>query len=668
MLLDPPRPIYTAVMGDMPPGTVFAGHRIEAVAGRGGMGVVYRARQLSLDRVVALKVIAPTLIADEAIRRRFLRESRVAASIDHPHVIPIYYTGEEGGVAFIAMRHVAGDDLRTLVRRTGPLEPARAARIAGQMAAALDAAHASGLVHRDVKPANVLLGQGDHAYLTDFGLTKHVLSEAGATKPGHWVGTLDFIAPEQIRGERVDARADVYALGCVLFYMLACRPPFTHEGDEARMWAHLTEAPPRASEATPGVPEGFDDVIARALAKDPAQRFQSAGDLGRAASAAASGGRIAGRDTVVATGAAAPIESDTRTAGTALAPVPPASPTAAPPERRPTRRFAIAAVAVTLVAAVAVGALAMRGDGDEGTPAAPQRSTTKPAKLEVSSVTIGGRPNSVIGAEGRIWAGRFLSRRLLTLDPATGKPRPGPRPDVGVGLNGLARDGDTIWALVARERRLVHLDARTGKQIGAPVPLPSAGNAIAVGRDAVYVAVSQPQLDPGDQILEIDPRTGLTRRTLDVRDGIRRLELYRGRLWLLASSYAELIGIDVRDPDRRLRVNLETDSSGDLAVGSGYLWATLVDDDRVARVDPGTGAVATFATGPDPSGIVVRKGTAWIVNRDSSTLTRLDIRSGRVRDEIDVPINPYEIAAYDNALWITCLADGRIARVTGLDG
>jgi streptogramin lyase len=286
----------------------------------------------------------------------------------------------------------------------------------------------------------------------------------------------------------------------------------------------------------------------------------------------------------------------------------------------------------------------------------------------VSSTRIGGRPNNVVGAEGRIWAGRFLSRRLLTLDPATGTKRPGPRPEIGVGLTALVPDGDTLWALAARDRRLVHLDARTGTQLGARVPLPSAGNALAVADDVVYVAVSQPALDPGDQILEIDKQTGLTRRTLDVRDGVRRLELFRGRLWLLASNNAQLVGIDVRDPSRRMPVDLETDSSGDLAVGSGYLWATLVDADQVARVDPRTGTLATFATGPDPSGIVVRKGTAWIVNRASSTLTRLDIRSGRVRGEIDVPINPYEIAAYDDALWITCLADGRIARVTGLDG
>src|SRR3954452_1938891 len=229
-------------MADLAPGSTFAGHRVETVAGRGGMGVVYRATQLALDRTVALKVIAPGLIEDDAMRNRFVRESKVAASIDHPNVIPIYYTGEEDGVAYIAMRYVAGDDLRTLVRRAGPLEPERAARVLSQVAAALDAAHAAGLVHRDVKPANVLLGRDDHAFLTDFGLTKHVLSASGATRPGHWVGTLDFVAPEQIRGERIDARADVYGLGCLLHYALTGRAPFARDNDEAKLWAHLSEA------------------------------------------------------------------------------------------------------------------------------------------------------------------------------------------------------------------------------------------------------------------------------------------------------------------------------------------------------------------------------------------------------------------------------------------
>src|SRR5919198_588373 len=175
-------------MADLAPGSTFAGHRIEEVAGRGGMGVVYRATQLALDRTVALKVIAPGLIEDDSMRNRFVRESKVAASIDHPNVIPIYYAGEEGGVAYIAMRYVAGDELRSLVRRERRLEPRRAARLIAQVGQALDAAHAAGLVHRDVKPANVLLGPDEHVYLTDFGLTKHALSIGGATKPGHYGG------------------------------------------------------------------------------------------------------------------------------------------------------------------------------------------------------------------------------------------------------------------------------------------------------------------------------------------------------------------------------------------------------------------------------------------------------------------------------------------------
>src|SRR5687767_15161976 len=203
------------------------------------MGVVYRATQLDLERPVALKIVAPELVQDETARRCFVQESRLAASIDHPHVIPIHRAGEEGGVPYLVMRYVAGDDGRSLVRREGPLSPERAARIVAQVADALDAAHMAGLVHRDVKPANVLLGAGDHAYLSDFGLTRHVRSISDATRTGHWVGTLDYVAPEQIRGGEIDARADVYALGCLLFFLLTAQVPFPSEGDEAKLWAHL---------------------------------------------------------------------------------------------------------------------------------------------------------------------------------------------------------------------------------------------------------------------------------------------------------------------------------------------------------------------------------------------------------------------------------------------
>ena len=187
-------------MRELRPGTLFAGHRIEALVGRGGMGVVYRAMQVTLERTVALKVIAPDLLQDERARRRFLQECRLAASIDHPHVIPIYDAGEEDGVPYLAMRYVSGDDGRTLVRREGPLPTARAAAIVSQVAGALDAAHAAGLVHRDVKPANVLLAGDDHAYLADFGLTRRVRSMSSGTQQG-FVG-----GDARLRRARADPR------------------------------------------------------------------------------------------------------------------------------------------------------------------------------------------------------------------------------------------------------------------------------------------------------------------------------------------------------------------------------------------------------------------------------------------------------------------------------
>src|SRR4051795_2550696 len=309
---------------DFGPGDVFAGHRIEGVAGRGGMGVVYRAIQIDLDRPVALKVIAPHLAQDESVLERFVAEWPAAAAIDHPHVLPIYYAGESDGTLYLAMRFVDGEDLRHLIRAAGSVEPGRASEIVDQIGGALDAAHARGLVHRDIKPANVLLGAGDHAYLTDFGLTKRAGASTGLSRSGQWVGTLGYVAPEQIRGERIDARADVYALGCLLYYELTGQVPFPREGDEARLWAHINDAPPKPSQTHPGVPAAFDDVVARALAKRPddpypsagapaalakrpADRSRSPGALGRAALAAARGAQPAEGERLVAKGAAAPI-------------------------------------------------------------------------------------------------------------------------------------------------------------------------------------------------------------------------------------------------------------------------------------------------------------------------------------------------------------------------
>jgi serine/threonine-protein kinase len=290
---------------DLLPGAEIAGCRIEAVAGRGGMGIVYRATQLSLGRPVAVKLIAPDRAGDPGFRERFERESRVAAAIDHPNVIPVYAAGEEAGHLYLVMRYVAGTDLQGLLARERTVPPARVAAIALQVGAALDAAHAVGLVHRDVKPANVLLS-GEHAYLADFGLSQHMGTDTKLTTTGHWIGTADFMAPEQFSGEEVDARADVYALGCVLYNALTGEVPYPRGTVPATMLAHLHDEPPRPAEVAPDVPAGFDRVIARALAKDPADRYPSAGDLGRAALAAAEGRPVTESERTVARGAAAP--------------------------------------------------------------------------------------------------------------------------------------------------------------------------------------------------------------------------------------------------------------------------------------------------------------------------------------------------------------------------
>ncbi len=263
---------------------VIAGHRIVRQVGRGGMGVVYEALDEALGRTVALKLVAPERAGEPGFRERFITESRLAASIDHPNVLPVFKAGEEDGELYLAMRFVDGDDLRTLVDRDGPLAAERAAQIASQVGAALDAAHARRLVHRDVKPANVLLGSGDHAYLTDFGVVKALDETSGQTRTGDVVGTLDYVAPERIKGEADGPPSDLYALGCLLFYTLTGRVPFPLDTSERKLWAHLSEAPP----AVPDHP-AFDAVIARALAKDPAQRFESGAALGAAAVAAAGG-------------------------------------------------------------------------------------------------------------------------------------------------------------------------------------------------------------------------------------------------------------------------------------------------------------------------------------------------------------------------------------------
>ena len=277
------------MLPSLEPGSVFGEYRLEALVGRGGMGVVHRAVEIGLGRPVALKVIAPELASSNAFRQRFEREARAAASLDHPNVVPVYAAGEHDGLLFIAMRFVEGVDLRSLLADGSGLDPVRAARIVAQLGGALDAAHEVGLVHRDVKPANVLLsgsGEAEHAYLTDFGVAKHRASGSGLTGAGEWVGTLDYVAPEQLRGETVDGRADVYALGCLLYETLTGQVPFPRENDLAKLWAHVSDPAPSALELAPEAPAALSAVAQRAMAKAADDRFQSAGAMARATLAA----------------------------------------------------------------------------------------------------------------------------------------------------------------------------------------------------------------------------------------------------------------------------------------------------------------------------------------------------------------------------------------------
>ena len=387
-------------------GDVIAGYRLDELAGRGGMGVVFQATHIALERRVAVKLIAPELAVNEQFRERFKRESRVAASIDHAHVIPIFDAGDEDGQLYVAMRYVDGTDLGELIARQGNLPPLQAVELTAQVGDGLDAAHERGLVHRDVKPANVLLesrGSGYHSYLTDFGLVKTVGEASGVlTRTGQWLGTPDYAAPEQITGSEVDARTDVYALGCMLYHMIAGKPPFEGDTDVAKMFAHMSQPPGSLSDAQPDVPAALDEVIRTALAKDPAERQRSTGELASAARHAIGVRTPTGEvETVAAAPTETPSEDETVVSGrtprsvdaplaqTAVAPAAqtrsrqPSEPVKRPAARH---RLLILAAALALVGAVAI-ALIVTGGGDEEPAAAaiPEGNLTSNPSFERTS-------------------------------------------------------------------------------------------------------------------------------------------------------------------------------------------------------------------------------------------------------------------------------------------
>jgi streptogramin lyase/predicted Ser/Thr protein kinase len=674
----------SAVDSELEAGDVFAGYRVTGVAGRGGMGVVYEAQQLDLQRPVALKLIATPLARDEAFRERFVRESRAAAAIDHPNVIPVYSAGEDDGRLYLAMRFVDGEDLRSLVQREGPLEPARAASIIAQIGSALDAAHARGLVHRDIKPANVLLDR-DHAYLTDFGLTKRLTGETTMTGSGRWVGTLGYIAPEQIRGEGVDARADVYALGCLLFYVLTGVAPYRRDSDEATLYAHLNDAAPDARALTPDVPEALAAVVARALEKDPDDRYLSAGDLGRAALAAVGDGPVPPPERVVARGAAAPGGfADDETAipgGVGGASVTPTAPTALAPggrgrgagapagPPRGVRAWITPMLALLAGAAIVVLAVVLLG-GDDDRPGsgASSQTVTTPARDGAprvgQTVTVDPRPNAIAYARGRVWVGSVRSGRLIGL-PADGK---GARRTIKLpwksGTTSVAAGFGSLWVTNGEQARLVRIDPVSGHVQGDRLVGSGTAVVVAVGEGAVWVGRRALRAtDPPSSIVKVDPRGGQTKEILFGQEGVGDVATGGGYVWVPNRRRNRLSRID---PSSGVRKSTPIGlGQHRVAFGADQVWVTNHDDGTISQNNRSLRNAVTDALNVrGPLDLEVSGNTVWVASYLDDAVVRVDARTGKtIGAPIAVGRNPFALVAHGDHVWVTNLASATVSRI-----
>jgi hypothetical protein len=617
------------------PGAVVGGCRIEETLGRGGMGVVYRARQLELDRDVAVKVIAPERVEDPAARARFVREVRAAAAVEHPAIVPVHDAAVHDGTAYVVMRYVPGADLRTLVRAEGPLEPERAAEITQRLGDALDAIHAAGYVHRDVKPANVLVGERGEVYLSDFGLAKHLLSDATQTEPDRWVGTVDFAAPEQIRGDPVDARTDVYALGAVLFFMLCGRVPFARETDEARMWAQLAEPPPRPSDVRPGIPPSLDAVVLRALAKDLDARQPSAGRLGRDAVAAAEG------------------------ASTATSP--------RPHRTGPRRRRRSIAIAVAAIAVVgAAGAAVLLADDDPaprepaGTPAPSAAAATALPRVTGTVPDVGFRPRDIAVAGGDVWVVSFARERIARIDARTLEREAG-EPRVGRGAWAIAGDDDAVWVAIPRRGRVLRIDARTGRTTTSIRP-PLTPVAVAAGPDGPWIVGRHPRGRPGADEVYGYNRAGRRRVTIRVPLEVSAIAPAGADVWVAVNLEPRVYRYG---PDgRELRNVRITAPASEVAFGARSLWASIPSVDAVAQVPPGRPSVAT-STARNPSELAVADGMVFVAGNTDHTVAVIDARSGRPRGApLPVGLNPFALGAGAGAVWVTGMGDNSVTRIT----
>jgi Protein kinase domain len=622
-------------------GVELMGYRLESIIGLGGMGVVYRALDLRLKRSVALKLMAPDLALDERFRARFTRESELAMSLEHPNVIPIHDAGEVDGRLFLAMRLVEDGTLRTLLREQGSLAPARLIAIARQVANALDAAHAKGLVHRDVKPSNVLLDASEHVYLADFGLTRRLDEQAGRIGDDRSLGTPAYLAPEQIEGGPVDGRADVYSLGCVLYEGLTGEPPFARDSRLAVVWAHLEEEAPAASERRPDLPGAVDQVLATAMAKEPADRYPSCAALVEAA-----------EDSLGLTAQAAPW-----------------------------RRFGVvAAVALVVAVAAMVAAVLTRG-GDEaaGSAAAAVKADTlvryDPETTAIEAVIEVGRgPYAAVISGERVWVYNNTDHSVSEVDAVEEEVLHTTEietiPDDVTPISGpvLAADASGAWVVgydYTRSRGAVTQVLPDGAGT-REYSIAGHPKGIAVAEGAIWVIVTGL---PGSAVLRLDPRTGdVARQTRlnsnpDAAGG--GLAVGGGAVWAMDAGIATLYRVDLESGAVRSR------DLGEVAAppvaGFGSIWVCAANPgSSMLRIDPATFRT-TFAINSIPAEdgrFAVGLGGLWRHDVPSGNVMRFNTTTGRVvrtirvtpappdaRDE--VVIAPTAVVAGAGGLWVT---------------
>jgi len=584
-------------------GSTLAGYRIDSLLARGGMGVVYKATQLALERPVALKVVARELADQEGFRERFLRESRLAASLEHPSVVPVYDAREEDGELIVAMRLIEGGDLRRTIDREGPLEPARAIALLGQVADALDAAHAAGIVHRDVKPHNILI-DGERAYLSDFGLAKDF--EAGAGSSASIVGTVEYMAPEQWRGERIGPAADVYALGCVLYEVLTGVVPYAR----------------READVEPELPRGIEEVIERAVSKDPERRYATAGEM---IAAAREGQGTAPAATRVLS------ESD----GVGLS--------------RWRRPIASGFFLWLLGGGIAVLALigvvvSLLGDGGPSV---------------ASPIRVGPGPLRLATGEGSVWVTSGPAGTLSRIDPdtreVTGEPL-----RLGSGLAGVAVGEGSVWVSDPRHGDVVRIDSATGRVLGR-VHVGGRPGAIAFGGHRVWVAD-----EGGAGVTAINAAGGrIFKRGIPPHAAPLRLAVGAGGLWVSSATTGAIRRIDLGSAVPGPPIPVGRGPAG-ITVGHGYVWVANSRAEGVARVDPSINARLgePIEVGGRPGGIDAGTDVVWVANASEGSVTRIGLASGEVvGGSISVGADPGAVAVGEEAVWVANNGDGTVTRI-----